>query len=329
LRRLFKGALALCVCAALASCGAAGRAPRGGEDGAQKKDRSRERASAGESRAAGYGEPETLGRLDDDSLDESSGLAASRLNPGVVWTHNDSGDKPLVYAFDARGRGRGVWQVTGARLHDWEDIATGPGPETGRSYLYVGDIGDNKFARREIIVYRFPEPEVSDATAESGRRRPLATEAAEAIRLRYPERAHDAEALLVHPRTGDLYVVTKVLGGPAGVYKLPVPFAAGAVNTLTKVGEFTPPTLAGGLVTGGDIAPDGRRLVLCDYANGYELRLPRGATDFDAIWRQPPTKFSLGRREQGEGVAYAADGAAVFAASEGKRPPLVRVAVPR
>jgi hypothetical protein len=315
-------------CAALTSCGAAGfDEQREPAPAAKKKDRARGRVTAEENRAGGYGRPETLARLEDKTLDESSGLVASQMNPGVVWTHNDSGP-PLVYAFDLGGRSRGVWEVAGARLDDWEDMARGPGPG-GNSYLYVADIGDNRLARREVVVYRFPEPAAGEATARSDRKRPLRTEPAEAIRLRYPDGPHDAETLLVHPRTGDLYILTKIALRPAGVYKLAAPPGAAGTSTLERIGEFLPPTLAGGLVTGGDIAPDGRSLVLCDYANGYELRAPGDGAAFDAVWRQGPTKFSLGERGQGEAVAYTPDGAAVLATSEGARPPLFRVTISR
>jgi hypothetical protein len=319
-------ACAVVACVALTSCGMAGFEEQR-EPAVKKKDRTQGRATDAENRAGGYGQPEALARLEDKSLDESSGLAASQMNAGIIWTHNDSG-QPLVYAFDMSGRPRGVWEVDGAKLYDWEDMARGPGPGGG-SYLYVADIGDNRLARREIIVYRFPEPIVSEAAASSDRKRPLKTEPAEAIRLRYPDGAHDAEALLVHPRTGDLYIVTKIALQPASIYKLAAPRGAAGTSTLERIGEFLPPTLAGGLMTGGDIAPDGRGLVLCDYANGYELRVSGDGAAFDTIWRQSPTKFSLGERGQGEAVAYTPDGAAVLATSEGARPPLFRVTRPR
>src|SRR5689334_16831328 len=106
-------------------------------------------------------QPVQLATLEDRRIDESSGLVASRRNPGLFWTHNDSGDLPLVYAFDRAGRSRGTWRVEGAQAVDWEDIAAGPGPTQGQSYLYVGDIGDNPRQRDSIVVYRFPEPELS------------------------------------------------------------------------------------------------------------------------------------------------------------------------
>ena len=39
-----------------------------------------------------------------DELQESSGLAISRTQPGVLWSHNDSGDGPTLYAIDMSGK---------------------------------------------------------------------------------------------------------------------------------------------------------------------------------------------------------------------------------
>jgi len=257
----------------------------------------------------GYGPPALLGRLA-PSVDESSGLAASRRNPGLVWTHNDSGDDPLVYCADRQARSCGTWLVTGAAARDWEDMAVGPGPEAGRSYLYLGDIGDNLGDQGRVAVYRVPEP--AAPAAPDGR---AVTERAERIPLRYADGPHDAEALLVHPVSGDLYVVTKEPSS-AGVYRM------GTGGVLERIA-----TLAVGSapVTGADIAPDGRRVALCTYSSGFELELPPGAAGFDDVWRQPLRPVDLGPRAQGEAVAYRLDGNALLSTSEMAPAPLQEV----
>jgi hypothetical protein len=266
-----------------------------------------------------------LATLEDRKVRESSGLVASRRSPGLLWTHNDSGDDPLVYAFDRAGRSRGTFRVEGAQAVDWEDIAAGLGPAQGQSYLYVGDIGDNGRERESVVVYRFPEPEPA---AQGGGREARATGRAEAIRLRYPDGRHNAEALAVHPSTGDIYIVTKA-NAEAGVYKLAAPFDPKVVNTLTKVATLRGPDFFGTLVTGADISPDGRRVALCDYAQGYELRLPEGSKGFDDVWREKPSALPLGARLQGESVAYRPDGAALLATSEKTPTPLFEVVLPK
>src|SRR6266851_3388499 len=111
-----------------------------------------------------YGPPRVLGTIQDPAINESSGIVASRTTPGLYWTHNDSGDGPYIYAFDEHGARRGTWRVRGAAAIDWEDIAAGPGPQAGTSYLYIGDIGDNEGRRAEITVYRVREPTISQLT---------------------------------------------------------------------------------------------------------------------------------------------------------------------
>ena len=272
----------------------------------------------------GFGSPIRLGILEDSGLRESSGIVASRTTPGLYWTHNDSGDGPFLYAFDNRGARRGTWRVSGAAARDWEDIAAGPGPKQGASYLYIGDTGDNRRQRKEVIVYRVPEPTILPGDVNSRKSTPRATEAAEALRLRYPDGSHDSEALLVHPITGDIYLITKITFGSPTVYKAAAPPNTTRTTTMARIGALDTPGLFGGMITGGDISRDGRSVAVCDYVQGYEIALPRGA-DFDRIWTQPLTTIALGERKQGEAIGYRLDGKALLATSEGRPAPLIQV----
>jgi hypothetical protein len=275
-----------------------------------------------------YGQPNHLANLEDKSIDESSGIVASRRNPGLFWTHNDSGDGPFLYAFDRRGGKRGTWRVTGAQAFDWEDVAAGPGPQPGQAYLYVGDIGDNDKERDGIVVYRVIEPVITEADAGTDRFEPQETAPAEAIRLRYPDGSHNAESLAVHPLTGDLYIITKTRGasGAAAVYKLAAPFSTSSVNTLEKIGQLRTPGLLPGMITGADISPDGRKIVLCDYFNAYEMSLGETRDEsFDDIWKQPMMIVRLGTRPQGESICYRLDGRAILATSEERPAMLIEV----
>jgi hypothetical protein len=272
-----------------------------------------------------YGPPKTITTIKEKSISESSGLAASRTTPGAYWTHNDSGDGPFIYAFDTRGESLGIFRVTGAQARDWEDMAAGPGPQPNKSYLYLGDIGDNDAARDEVVVYRVAEPILTDATRNLTKTRPGTTEPAEAIRLKYPDGKHDAEALLVHPTTGNIYIVIKVPIANPTVYEATAPFTPGRLVTMRCLGEIHIPSIFGGVITGGSISPDGRRVALCDYFQGYEIVLPAGSRDFDDIWKQKMTGFDLGKRKQGESITYRLDGDALLATSEGKQSPLIQV----
>src|SRR2546422_11455931 len=72
------------------------------------------------------------GTFQSPRLIESSGVAVSHAYPGVLWTHNDSGDGPYLYATDLRGTDRGALLVPGAQAIDWEDIGLG-GPARSHS----------------------------------------------------------------------------------------------------------------------------------------------------------------------------------------------------
>jgi len=287
-------AIVLLVAAWTAGCGSGGdAAPPPSRDGEPPA-------------VARYGRPVLLGRLD-PPVDESSGLAASRRNPGLFWTHNDSGDAPVVHCADDRAGSCGTFRLTGATARDWEGMAVGPGPQEGRGYLYLGDIGDNLQDQDQVSVYRVPEPAVPTSGA------PAAIEPAERIRLRYADGPRDAEALLVHPVSGDVYVVTKERSS-AGVYK------AGGDGVLRRIATLAVDL---GPVTGGDISPDGRRVALCTYSAGFELELPAaGTAGFDDVWRQPLRPVELPPRAQGEAIAYRADGNALLTTSEGVPAPL-------
>ena len=101
-----------------------------------------------------------LGRVENRDLSEASGLVVSHQNPSVLWSHNDSGGNPRIFAMTETGRDLGFYQLAKVKLEDWEDLAMGPAQEPGQWYLYVGDIGTNTKARHRVSVYRFLEPTV-------------------------------------------------------------------------------------------------------------------------------------------------------------------------
>ncbi len=229
--------LLICLVTVLSACQRASLPANALGEPAQKKGKGKTPTRPIPTTSETYGPPIKLADLEERAVAESSGLAASRTAPGNYWTHNDSDNGSFIYAFDERGARRGVWQVSGARSQDWEDIATGPGPKSGVSYLYIGDIGNNSGARDVMIVYRFPEPTIDAGSAASTKLKPLTTEPAEAIRLRFPDGSHDTEALLVHPVSGRIYLVTKVAFENPVVYEADSMQSTASTITLTRLGN--------------------------------------------------------------------------------------------
>jgi hypothetical protein len=271
-----------------------------------------------------YEEPRITGSIKSADIKESSGIAASKCQPGVFWTHNDSGDDAFIFAIDKSGNSLGTWKVEGAENIDWEDIAATK-DASGKCHIFIGEIGDNKAKRQVHTIYRVEEPEANEAARTSTSASPLATVSAVSLSFSYPDNNQDAETLLVHPNTGDIYIVTKRVSGPAGVYRLKPDFGPNEPQKADAVGELSVPAIPNGFLTGGDISPDGTRLVICDYTQGYEYSLPKGETKFSLIWKQTAETIDLGKRKGGESICYTADGLAVIATSEGNNSPVIEV----
>lgn len=275
-----------------------------------------------------YTEGVKLADIEANFIDEASGMADSRVNPGVIWLHNDSGDGAYLYAVDRKGKTKAVYLVRSAGASDWEDMAWGPGPDGKGNFLYMGDIGDNPSSRTDAAVYRIAEPKIG-ATVGS-KKDPLLTEEPTVRRAyQFPDGAHNAEALLCHPKTGILYIVTKEPSGVASVYKFPAePENWWEKNTLTKVGTVTITDEKHpypNLITGGAISPDGTKVILRTYLAAYELKLPEGAAEFDSIWNTRPTPILLPPVPQGEAICYSVDGRSVLTTSEKAPAPLIEL----
>lgn len=284
----------------------------------------RKHLDANAQNSADYDSPKVVGELASKEITESSGLAASKCQPNVFWTHNDSGDDAFIFAIDGKGASLGTYKIPNAKNVDWEDIDEFKTAD-GKCVLYLGDIGNNSEKREEMTIYAVAEPKVSGADESSNRKNPVETASAQAIKFVYPDSHHNAETLMIHPKTGDIYVLSKRLDGASGIYKLKSGYDLRVTNKLEKIGELSVPAIPNGYLTGGAISPDGKRLVVCDYLNAYELILPEQAKDFDEIWKQPAKVVELGEREQGESITYSADGSALYATSEGKNSPLTEV----
>lgn len=250
-----------------------------------------------------------------DALDEVSGVVESRRTPGVLFLHNDSGDSARFFALGPDGRKVGEYHLRGAAAVDWEDLAVGPCPEG--SCVYLGDIGDNDSARAEPTIYRVAEP---PTTAGEDVDLPW-----EALPFRYPDGMHNAETLLVHPTTGDLYVVTKVPSGPSGVYVLRAPHAPGVVRTAERVASLELPADGGQLVTGGDLHPCADRLLLRTYIRLYEYERPAGAP-FEALFTARPRVVAFLAERQGEAAGWRVDGRGYVTVSEGGHARVLRFA---
>jgi hypothetical protein len=241
--------------------------------------------------------PTELFRLQDPALVESSGLAVSSTHEGVVWTHPDGGDVAEVMAVDRRGRTVATVRLRGVDPYDPEALAAGRTGNAGPA-LFLGDIGDNRARRPDISVFRFAEPDrLSDRTVD-----------ATWWQFTYPDGPQDAEALLVDPRDGRIWIATKDVFGGA-LYRAPSRLRTDRPNELERIGDVP------GLVTDGAFLPDGR-FVLRSYATAYLYDGP------DRLSAQ----VALPQQDQGESLAV--DGDRLLVGSEGARSAVYAVPLP-
>jgi len=238
-----------------------------------------------------------------DELAEASGITASRRTPGAFWAVNDS-EQPVIYALDANGVVTGRVRVTGATVEDWEAIAVGPC--RGGTCLYVGDIGDNNGTRKQITIYRVPEPAIGDDM----------TVTAEVFHATYPDGPQDAESLVL-TSDGSLYIVTKGEKGSVALYRFPHELRAGSTMPLQRVAKPRDPGKSPNSerITDATASPQGDWIV---------LRTNRAAT-FHHLkelmagnWR-PAHVVDLADLDepQGEGVTLTADGTLVVVGEGG------------
>lgn len=256
-----------------------------------------------------------VGRVTVPGATELSGLALSRMQRDVAWTHNDSGDRPRLLAITTSGRLLSEVTVAGAENSDWEDIAA------GRDTLLVGDIGDNLAQRRTIAVYVLSEPRVTGAQTTAGT---SVTAAATRIELRYPDGPRDAEALLRDPTSGALVIVEKNYGAQAGVYVADRP-TAGATMTLRR--SSTLKLGVGESITAGDVSADSRTVALRSYDRGFVWNRRSGESVAAALRRRPcSVRANLLSEGQGESLALSPDGAAFYTVPEAVGPQIRRYA---
>lgn len=259
------------------------------------------------------------GKVKTGQLAEASGVVESRKTKDVLWIHNDSGDTARIFAVGRNGDDFGVYSFLGANATDWEDIAMGPGPVNGESYIYIGDIGDNAMARSNIKIHRVVEPVVDT----SGGPNTVLISTFETFTLVYADGAHNAETLMVDPQNGDVYIVTKEASGKSQIFRAAAPLSNANTITMTEVGkvDFSQAPLSGNLTTGGDISAQGNLIVVRTYPGAFMWRRANGMSIAEAFAGEPCV-VPLETEPQGEGIGFAADGSGYFTISEGSNQPL-------
>ncbi|MBN1425460.1 hypothetical protein JXA88_12980 [Candidatus Fermentibacteria bacterium] len=244
-----------------------------------------------------FGSRIDLGLVEHGAIDEASGIAASRRNPGVLWTHNDSGNPNVIYALSDDGTHLGAYTVAGAANRDWEDMAIGYNTTADRYLLYIADFGDNNGVYEDKYIYMIEEPSVSPSQP------PVAETiyGVERITFRYPSGVrYNAETLLVDSPTGDLFVVTKQAGGIARVFRAAYPQSTSETMVLEQVAELSD---LGGAAVGGDVSASGREILIKTYGQIFHWARSPGES-VDEAFGSSRTPLPYVQEPQGEAVCW-------------------------
>ncbi len=238
---------------------------------------------------------------------EISGVVSGRKNKKVVYMHEDSSNRIVVFVYDYEGRLLGELVLTGTINRDWEDIAIGPGPVDGINYIYIADFGDNRAVRQEVRIYRFPEPDLPSANHDNPFK--MNVDNVETITYKYPDGPRDAETLLLDKRTKDLIVITKREVN-VHVYTLPYPQATEGYADVVFNGKLPFRT-----IVGGDISPDGNEILIKDYGAIYHWTIEDN-DPVKTLFKQVPQKPAYIPEVQGESVGWNAEGSGYFTITE-------------
>lgn len=246
-------------------------------------------------------------------LTEASGLAESALNPGVYWTHNDSGDRARLFAIDAAsGALRATFELPGVTATDWEDLAIAPDAD-GNDAFYIADIGDNRAGRSSVKIYRAAEPTLPGA---GGAAVTINAGAVSSQRLTYPGGPRDAESFAVGA-DGALTIISK-REAQVGVYRLADPKFIGGNSQLESIGQL-PLTW----VVGASASQDGSFVLIKTASSVLGYAIASDESVAEALVRGGAGQnLPYNAEPQGESVAAALAGLGHATISEGISQPL-------
>lgn len=246
------------------------------------------------------------GVLENLRITEASGLAASRANKGLLWTHNDSGDDARIFALDTNGKDRGTYYFKDTRNRDWEDMAAVT--LGGTNYIYVADIGDNDQKHNKKFIYRVKEPVIKP----TDKAKIDTIRSVETFIVNYPDANRNAEALMIDQQNGDVYIVSKFEANVV-VYRVKAPLSISQNNVAEVVA-----TLPFTYITAADISPDNQEILIKNLDNIFYWKRQKNESIAEAL-KRPAITLAYTREPQGEAVVFTTDKTGFYTLSEVKK----------
>jgi hypothetical protein len=256
--------------------------------------------------AGDFEQGRTLAELNNEKLKEISGIASSVANPGMLWAHNDSGNEPEIYLIDEKLDIRATIKLDRVSNRDWEDIAVGPGPVAGATYVYLGDIGDNDGKYQYKYIHRFPEPEMKEGINV------LTITDFETIVFELEGSVKDTESLLIDPASKNLYLISK-REDPVYLYELKYPYDKG--DTVSASRLFSMPFTE---IVGADCQIRNGNVLIKNYSSVFYWENKNGES-VATLLKKSPLQIPYMEEPKGEAISWSSDGSGFYTISEKKK----------
>jgi hypothetical protein len=249
-----------------------------------------------------YRKQKVMGVLQNNDINEASGIVASPTFLGYFWTHNDSGDNPRLFLIDSLGQGLKEFNIANVTNRDWEDISMHKDPTTKKNYIVVAETGDNRAVYGEYSLLFIEEPNSNTINDNL-------LYVQKEIKYTYPDGPKDAEALMIDPYTNDIFIVSKREAN-VSLYRIAFPFKLEETIITEKV-----LTLPLTFITAGDISENGEEILIKNYDSIYYFSRKQNETVIQAMTKTPIV-IPYVREPQGEAICFGHDGKSFYTVSE-------------
>ncbi len=245
--------------------------------------------------------------IQNSQINESSGLACSKRYQRVLWTHNDSGHMPIIYAMSDQGEDLGTFFLEDVVSRDWEDMASFS--LNGQPYILIADSGDNFGIYRTYTLSIFSEPDIKNRSLSA--QSPLWQ-----IEYRFPDHgSYDVEAVTVDVPRNKILLLTKKTPH-AILYEVPLQVKnSNQVYVAENTAEFSDVIHP----TAMDITADGRTLLILTYGriHFYESLQPFYTKD-KVKYRKAKQVIKYKGLYQAEALCLSDDKQTIYLTSERK-----------
>ncbi|MFI3240894.1 MAG: hypothetical protein R3Y22_10010 [Bacteroidales bacterium] len=247
-----------------------------------------------------FEEGEVIAEVKPEFLNEISDIAASSLNKGYYWVHNDSGDEPRICLINLDGELIATVTVPTIINRDWEEITIYD------NHIYIGEIGDNLAVYPDKKIYKIAEPKIDTSKLNQM----LEITEVETMVFNFADQQRDSETLMSDPLTGDLIILSK--RDPNNRVYI-TPFIATDGDTI----NIEPVAMVNiAQPTAGDISPDGMRILIKDYLQIYYWERESTEELLDKTLAREPIVIPYILEPQGESIAWDLEGVNFYTVSE-------------